>query len=708
MLEIFRKFDNAGDFCAQFSSALTKNPDATICCIALAMHMTLVRLWKHDSEKSGLLHGKKLAPRLCNYRPVLAMKNIKAETIGRFVAIRGTVVRVSNVKPVIAAMRFCCVKCNKNLDIRLPDGKYRAPERCGTAGCRCKTFLPDPDGSSYSDWQRVRLQEIIEGNNDSGRVPRTFEVELRDDEVDSCVPGDIVNVTGIVKTIAVGQERPGPSRFGANKVKQAVFYSFIAANAVQNSKQIDSGKLDMLQFTLKDLYGIQRVFAQRQLFPLLCQSLCPSIFGNEMVKAGLLLSLIGGKQRGIDQRTKLGVRGDIHVLIIGDPGLGKSQLLQGVTNVAPRGVYVCGSYASASGLTVTIIKDPASHDYMLEAGALVLSDQGVCCIDEFDKMSKDWQSLLEAMEQQSISVAKAGIVANLPSRASLVAAANPVGGHYNRAKTVAENIKMSAPLLSRFDLIYVLLDKPDAARDERLSRHVMMIHNNQSPYDKGRHPGTASQSGAQIDSATSDWMDGLNVIERIKSLPPDLDVIPPKLLKKYIGYARRFVEPKMTKEASDVLKNFYLTMRASYVGEDGTPVTTRQLESLIRLAEARAKAELRENVTAQDAHDVIEIMEASLKDAMDDKGGFNGLPVMDFRNTGNTSKRKQSENFMLALRGQTIRRNEGPRWAQRELFKLAEKLNLDCKSYFHSFLEDLNNVGELLRKPNNEWEVVGT
>jgi DNA helicase MCM8 len=707
MMDFFRRFDGTGDFGTRFTSALTRNPDATVSCIAMSMHMVLTRLLRHDPERLSRIHGKKLSARLCNYRPVLPLRSIKADTIGTFVAVRGTVVRVTNIKPVISAMRFSCVKCGKSMDIRLPDGKYRVPERClATSGCRSRTFLPDPDGSTYADWQRIRLQEIIEGHNDSGRVPRTFEVELMNDEVDTCVPGDIVNVTGIVKTIAVDADRPG-ARFGNKNQKKAVYYSYIAANAVQNSKQSDSGKLDMLQFTLKDLYGIQRIVSQRQLFPLLCQSLCPSIFGNEMVKAGLLLSLVGGKQKFEDQRHKMNVRGDIHVLIVGDPGLGKSQLLQGVTNVAPRGVYVCGSYASAAGLTVTIHKDPASHDYMLEAGALVLSDQGVCCIDEFDKMSKDWQSLLEAMEQQSISVAKAGIVANLPSRASLVAAANPAGGHYNRSKTVAENIKMTAPLLSRFDLIYVLLDKPDTAHDERLSRHVMMIHDNKSPYDHKAKAPTASQSGIQISEEHSAWMDTLNVIDRIKNIPSDVDIIPAKLLRKYIGYARRYVEPQMTKEACDTLKNYYLTMRASYVGEDGTPVTTRQLESLIRLAEARAKAELRDKVTERDARDVIQIMEASLKDALDDHGGFGGLPILDFRNTGNVSRRKQGEMFMVALRGQTIRRNEGNRWQQRDLFKMAEKMNLDCKNYFHAFLDGLNDVGEILRKGATEWEVTG-
>ena len=191
--------------------------------------------------------------------------------------------------------------------------------------------------------------------------------------------------------------------------------------------------------------------------------------------AGLSLALFGGVQKWAADKDRIAVRGDTHCLIVGDPGLGKSQMLQAVASISPRGVYVCGSYSTTSGLTVTLLRE-GSGDNVLEAGALVLADQGCCCIDEFDKMGHEHQSLLEAMEQQSISIAKAGIICSLPARTSVIAAANPVGGHYNKAKTVAENLKLSPAVLSRFDLIFILIDRPDEALDKLLSEHVMALH----------------------------------------------------------------------------------------------------------------------------------------------------------------------------------------------------------------------------------------
>ena len=203
---------------------------------------------------------------------------------------------------------------------------------------------------------------------------------------------------------------------------------YIDVNSVRSSKQA-SGKME-LQLDERDYPMIKQVASMDDTFKLIVNSISPGIFGNELVKAGLALSLFGGCQKYAEDKNRIAVRGDIHVLVVGDPGLGKSQMLLAVNQIAPRGVYVCGSYASSAGLTVTLAREKGTGDYAIEAGALVLADQGICCIDEFDKMSKDHQSLLEAMEQQSVSLAKAGIVCTLPARASVIAAANPVAGHY--------------------------------------------------------------------------------------------------------------------------------------------------------------------------------------------------------------------------------------------------------------------------------------
>lgn len=250
-----------------------------------------------------------------------------------------------------------------------------------------------------------------------------MECELTDDLVDTVAPGDVVTICGVVKVST------SPPEKGRGREKQ-LFILYIDVNSVDNPKQIDTGKLSLMKFEDKDYWAIKAILSESNVFGLIVNSLCPSIYGHEIVKAGLALSLFGGIQKFSDNKSKIPIRGDPHVLIVGDPGLGKSQMLLAVNNIAPRSVYVCGSYSSTTGLTVSMLKEPGTGDYTLEAGALVLADQGVCCIDEFDKMGEEHQSLLESMEQQCVSIAKAGIVCSLPARTSVIAAANPVGGHY--------------------------------------------------------------------------------------------------------------------------------------------------------------------------------------------------------------------------------------------------------------------------------------
>jgi DNA helicase MCM8 len=349
---------------------------------------------------------------------------------------------------------------------------------------------------------------------------------------------------------------------------------------------------------------------------LIVNSFSPAIFGHEMVKAGILFALFGGRRRSKTALDRTAIRSDPHVLVVGDPGLGKSQMLSAAVKVAPRGVYVCGSSGvSTGGLTVTLVRGSGS-DFALEAGALVLGDQGCCCIDEFDKMTTDHNALLEAMEQQSISIAKAGIICTLPARTSVIAAANPVGGHYNMSKTVSENLKMNTALLSRFDLIFILMDKPDGEMDQYLSRHVMALHSGNTEGLPAFRPGQSQDfdedstqpSQSQRRRGVKSEMDR-PLSERLRMTNDDnMELIPLPLLRKYIAYARKYVHPRLSPEAAATLQDFYLMMRAKHRSPDGTPVTTRQLESMIRMTEAKARMELREVVTRRDAMDVIEIM----------------------------------------------------------------------------------------------------
>ncbi|KAJ1960277.1 DNA replication licensing factor mcm8 [Dispira parvispora] len=309
-------------------------------------------------------------------------------------------------------------------------------------------------------------------------------------------------------------------------------------------------------------------------------------------------------------------------------------------------------------------------------------------------MSSDHDALLEAMEQQSISIAKAGIVCNLPARTSVIAAANPVGGHYNKAKTVSENLKMNSALLSRFDLIFIMLDKPDALRDQFLSEHVMLMHTGNDPLKDQALLSQRSQL-----QATSDVMreQGTTspLLDKIMMRPDEsLDLVPPPLLRKYIAYARKYVQPRLSKDATEVLQEFYLKLRTNRQSVDSTPITTRQLESLIRLAEARARIELREHVTKEDATDVIHLMKYSLFEAFEDEIGD-----MDFSRsqmgTG-MSKRGEPKRFVAHLQ-RLADESYNNIFTYQQLYQAAQNINLQYGGDFHDFIDSLNNQSYLLK-----------
>ncbi|XP_043991966.1 DNA helicase MCM8 [Gambusia affinis] len=599
---------------------LREQPDVMLNCLGVAIHQVLTAdLEKQAAElqdeelpvATPIINIPHISVRLYNYEPLTPLRTLRASVFGRMVCVRGTVVRVSNIRPQCTRMAFKCQTCASTLTLPLQHGKYATPTKCIQPGCRTRSFIPLRSSPSTKtvDWQIIKVQELMGGEQrETGRIPRTVECHLTSDLCDSCVPGDAVTVTGIVRVINDGSSR-------GNK-DQCMFLLYIEATSVSNTK----GQLSKCggegsggsredrtggeEFSLKELYAIQEIQSQPNLLRLIVHSLCPAIFGHLLVKAALALALFGGRQKHTD-KSSVPVRGDPHILVVGDPGLGKSQMLQAVCNVAPRGIYVCGNSTSTTGLTVSLSRDSGAGDYALEAGALVLADQGLCCIDEFDKLGSQQQALLEAMEQQSVSLAKAGIVSSLPARTSVVAAANPVGGHYNRGKTVSENLKMGSALLSRFDVVFLLLDIPDESHDRRLSEHVMA-----NRAGKGR-TSSATVTRTSNDPETSILLQhaALPLSERLQfPANESVDVIPTCLLRKYISYARQYVRPTLSPEAAKTLQDFYLSLRSQAHSADATPITTRQLESLIRLTEARAKLELRELATQSDAEDVVEIM----------------------------------------------------------------------------------------------------
>ncbi|XP_078352072.1 DNA helicase MCM8-like isoform X2 [Oculina patagonica] len=679
---------------------LRDQPTEVLQSIGLAVSQVLLTEETGESQQGApAIDLPYIQARITNFEPITPLKSLKSNYFGKFVAIHGTVIRVSNVKPLVKKMAFSCNLCSETQVIHLADGKYSMPTKCSSVDCRGRSFTPERSSpmTETIDWQTVRVQEIMDDDQrESGRIPRTVECELTADLVDSCVPGDMVTITGIVKITSTEERR---NKYNKDK---CMFLLYLHANAVNNNKggsssgdQQTSGLA--MEFSIKELYAIQEIQAQSNLFRLIVGSLCPSIYGHEMVKAGLVLGLFGGTQRYLNDKNRIPIRGNPHILVVGDPGLGKSQMLQAVSNIAPRGVYVCGNATSTSGLTVTLSKEGSSGEYSLEAGALVLGDQGCCCIDEFDKMGSQHQALLEAMEQQSISIAKAGVVCSLPARTSILAAANPVGGHYNKAKTVSENLKMGSALLSRFDLVFILLDKPDEEMDSMLSAHVMALHaGKKSAFGIATaRRRSREDSGSDEDEMRRQWEADKPLSERLKiGRNEECDAIPGPLLRKYVGYARTYVNPKLTAAAAEVLQNFYLDLRRQHHSADSTPITTRQLESLIRLTQARARLEMREKASQQDAQDVVEIMKYSLLDTFSDD--FGNLDFQRSQHGSGMSSRAQSKRFVAEL-SRVSEREYNSLFTVEQMRRIAKDLRLQIRN-FDDFVYSLNNQGFLLKK----------
>ncbi|CAK9824086.1 DNA helicase MCM8 [Anthophora retusa] len=676
-----------------------ENPLHTLNCFKLAVHQKILNTVPQESLTCiniiNTLSTVRL--RILNYQPIISLQDLKANSYGRLVSIRGCVIRVGHVKHLVQWIVFTCCKCNLQKIVKQPFGVYTIPKTCRICGTsKFHAMLDSPLVKSIS-FQIIKIQEL--SNNDQiskGSMPRIVDVDLMDDLVNTCMPGDDVTLTGIIK--------------GTNNVKtknKIVFSLYMEAITIVNNKQSLQNKNIMNnEMSVKDYLAIKEIYDTQNIFPLLVQSLCPSIYGHEIIKAGLMLSFFGGNTEQLESRE------NIHILIVGDPGLGKSQLLQVCAQIAVKGVYVCGNSSTTSGLAITLSKENKSNNFTLEPGALVLADRGCCCIDEFDKMCKQYAVLLEAMEQESVSVAKSGIICSLPTRTSILAAANPVSGRFNRSKTVMQNLKMNTPLLSRFDLIFFLLDEPNEHADDLLCKHVMSIHSdlnaiNNSQKSTFQHTDILNTSKCSLRG------------KLVSSVAKSKNIIPQSILRKYIAYARQYVKPKLTRKAATILQNYYLDLRANNNKFSGLSVCNRQLEAMIRLTEvyffeylckfyikalrfmktmkiviqARAKLELRTDVTETDALDVIEILQYTFNNEI-----TKSQPLI----TKNVTNRKVKE-FTNILRRETVS-NSSNVFSMKRLLEIASNSNIS--NDFPEFIAKLNESGILLKTGTNTFKFV--
>ncbi len=520
--------------------------------------------------------------------------------IGRLVEFRALVVRVSQVKQFMRRSMWLCRECNRTFLFE-SDEFYSRPRSCPFPDCsntNQNKFILLSEGKEFEEYQELIVQELPE-ELPAGKLPESCSVIVFGDLVDKVRPGDRIKITGIILVMPERKLTEG---------RKPLFKTYVEAVYIdkpeteQEEIMLTESEIEQILSLKNDPNLEQKIYA----------SICPSVYGMEIIKKAIAAQLFGGVQKVYPDGTR--VRGDIHILLLGDPGTAKSQLLKYVANLAPRALYTSGKGTTAAGLTAAVIR--TEDGWALEAGVLVLCDKGIACIDEFDKMrDEDRRSIHEALEQQTVSIAKAGIVATLNARASVLAAANPRYGRYYPDRGLRENLDLPPTILSRFDLIFVLRDVPDDEKDKQLAEHILQLHG------------------------------------RIKDVIPP---IPPDFFKKMVMYAREYIHPRLTKEAIEKIKEFYLMMRSSaskyrqsHLELHPVPITPRHLEALIRLTEAHARMLLKEEADEDDAMFAIQLMNESLKQvAYDIEAGVIDAGAIY---TGETLSRRSRYRFVLDL-----------------------------------------------------------
>ncbi len=579
----------------------TTDPDRILTAFSRAIKEALQTRFPDYAEKIK----DEVRVRLVNYPLQRSLRQINAETIGNIASVSGMVVRASEVKPLAKELVFVCPDDHQTKVIQLKGMDVKIPIVCDNPSCKHRDFELKPEASKFIDFQILRLQELPE-DLPPGQLPHYIDVTIRQDLVDNARPGDRIILTGIVR---VEQE----SIAGITRGHSGLYRLRIEGNNIEflggrGSKT--SRKIEREEVSPEDEKMIKTLSESPNVYQRLIDSFAPHIQGQSLIKEPILLLIVGSTQRLLGDGSK--IRGDINVFLVGDPGTAKSEMLKFCARIAPRGLYTSGRGSTAAGLTAAVVRDKTGI-MMLEAGAVVLGDQGLVCIDEFDKMKpEDRSALHEVMEQQSASIAKGGIVATLNARTSILAAANPMYGKYDPFKNITENVNLPIPLLTRFDLIFVVRDIPGREKDEKIARHIIELHTPQ---------GTDKRSVIDVDTLT-----------------------------KYLSYAKRS-SPDLTKEAEEKILQYYLQMR-NVESEEMITVTPRQLEGIIRLSTARARLLMKDKVEEEDAERAIFLIQSMLQDAgVDVNTGKVDLGVLQGRPRSEVSKMQLFMDVLKSMEG---------------------------------------------------------
>ena len=532
---------------------------------------------------------KKIKIQFSNVHPILPISEIHQKYNGDLVSFEGTVKKKSRIFNEITRAVWSCNNCGADIHRRIKVGEELYPPKTVCPTCNAKHgYTLDKKHSTFQDVQQLIIQEPLD-QMEGSIEPANIKCILLDEMVDSCIPGDNVQINGLLDL--------------RNKGKKNVFQEYVTVKYIEHLEQ----EFNDLEVTTEEEKKIKELAQRDDIFSIIRNSTAPSIYGYEELKDALALHLFGSDSVELDDGTKM--RGDIHLLIMGDPGIGKSQILKYVSQLAPRGIYTSGKGSSGAGLTAAAVKDDMDS-WSLEAGAMVLGDKGNVCIDELDKMNEqDRSAIHEALEQQTISISKAGITTTLNSRCSVLAAANPKLGRFDPYKAFKDQVTLSPTILSRFDLIFMVTDNADKTEDEAIARKILEL-----------------RSMREEDTTSLDT----------------------QLLRKYISYARQNIHPKLTPEAVNEITQFYVRWRELAVTNNHPiPITARQLEAISRLAMASARIRLSDKVSVEDAKRATQLQEYCLKHV-----GFDvesGQVDSDLINVGISKSERDTKTEMLNL-----------------------------------------------------------
>ena len=550
---VFISFEDLASFSHKLSDLLLEKPEETFALMETAL------------EELKLVENPRIRLLDLPQNNYVKIRDIRAKHLEKFLWVEGIVRQASEVRPQVVSARFECPSCGTIISVLQLEKRFKEPSRCS---CGRKGFFKLVS-KQMVDAQRLVVEESPE-NLVGGEQPRRMSVFLKEDLVEPkmeerTTPGSRVKILGVLNEV------PVPLQTGSISTR---FDLAIDSNNVVPSEE----SYEDLKISEEDELQIKELSMDPDIFKKLAENIAPSIYGYEEIKQSIVLQLFGGVKKKRADGTM--TRGDIHILLVGDPGVAKSVTLGFIAKIAPKGRYVVGKSATGAGLTATVVRDEFLKGWSLEAGAMVLSNKGIVCIDEIEKMDpQDRSAMHEAMEQQSVTISKANVQASLRAETSVLAAGNPKFGRFDPYMPIAQQVDIQPTLLNRFDVIFMLRDMPDKSKDDAIASHVLTEHQNPS-------------SQGSID---------------------------PALFRKYVAYSKQKVSPDLTDEAVKEIKNFYVSLRNAPTASDSAvrpiPITARQLSALVRLGEASAKTRLSDKVEKVDAERAISILKYYLMQA---------------------------------------------------------------------------------------------